>query len=474
MTIACPSSTAPDTQFLKFSELDQLAINSGDNFHGKTDLHYAAYFLKKNPNICDYNIGTDNGEKCVIPVPDPELPSNASLLPAGNGFNDTALINNAVNSGGAIDGQGQTYFVNNVAFNTAVQLFNANIKPVAGASRILTVNAGDVLMYNVNIDVGNQASVYEAIRVNDNAHRFRFLKGSIRNIYHLRNDGTPFNTYGILLQDGVDPLIAGSTFENFVLDFQVAVHQPNSGVRVCRPIWMQGSGNNSQPPTRIFNNRFINAQANDQGENGESITNQGYIDNGTTHPVGNLKVFANYFEDYGKRALKIQQSGLAAYSNEFYDLTLTGPLPEPERRRLAVIASQLGMGNNWMDNNYFYMGPQVDRYEHFITWQTRQSLQPDNNSADCNCFEVDSVHDNPGGGGRFFQIFDRDSSGATSGLEPTNSTIDDNQYKGSGSVKAYYNTGGGIVDNMNWLLSFNNNQTPATGGVPFTQALIVP
>jgi|GEM_PF-2916928 len=446
----------------------QIAAGAHSNFCVADDESYIAEYLYQHPTVCFWEVQTLNGVKCVVPLPDPVLPANATVLPAPTGGDDTNMLNTALNSGGSFNGLNRTYRISRLVHTAAnMQLFNITLKPVAGATQLIHVQAPGVLHYNVNIDGENQASVYQCIRILDSADDYTGVKGSAINTWHKKGapgaDNLSGGVYRIGLAENFH--IAGNSWKDHRNDVEQKHDVSLPTVASCRGVWMVSNKTAPVPNGVIANNYCENLQSNGNREDAEFFVVQGYA--GSAPPLGTVKVYANRCEDAGKRLTKCQDGGVAVYSNSYWWKTLQGDLTsENERQMRTVLAVHLGVSNVHFENNRILISQ--PRFAHVCVWNDSvNGPHSDNLTFNCNevIFAVPHNNGNSGGGEMFF--FDNITPSSTTGSEPTNSSISNNRFMATngGNIKHYYWLRYGYANVIPWPgLTFTGNveNVPAT------------
>lgn len=468
----CPIDSIDHGQGKTFA---QIAVGAHQDFcASQGDESYMAEYLYQHPTVSLAEVQSINNVKCVVPLPDPALPANATVLNPPSGGDDTAMLNAALNQGGAFDGLNRTYRISRLNHTVAgLQLFNITLNPIAGATELIHVNASNVLHYNVNIDAQDQASVYQAVRVFD-VPNYRFMKGSIRNIWHKFGGTAGFNRHGgaFRFRNSDNFLVTASTFENIRNDTEYPIHPTGTeNIAICNIFWLIGDQTGPVPHGRMFNNNVKNVQSNGRGEASNFMTVQLY--NGIAS-ADNLKIYGNRAEDCGKRFLKFQESGGTALSNSYWWRTYQGDLQEPERKWQAFVAMQYGSSNIIVENNRVRLSH--GKWDRILVIATTDGPVNDNISIRCNDFLFEKPHANDSSGGGDVIFIDDSTSSANSGREPTNLRIDNNTFReatglANPSTRSLFFGFRGVLNNVeSWITSYTGN----TESITYTSARINP
>ena len=423
---------------MTFSEIEIAAKQShdfGNNFDFTfiDDDHYIAEYLYQNPDVCYWDVITlANNEKCVVEVPVPSIPNNAITLPVPTGGNDTAMLQQIMDSAPnqTYVGAG-TYRLDGLTFNQpGTVVYNMPSVPAASTDIFINIRANDVRLIDCPQDGQNQGSVYMGVRIED-CDRTHLIRSGLTNMLHT---GTGSGG-GVRLDNCHDFHFACNTYTDLI--------NPANGTAICRvnAYWMQGGNSSITDGGYIVNNVATNLHSTGTPTNGaddaEFFTTQLH-----TGHAKQVKLFANRCVDAGKRFVKSQtDGGVTMLSNQYGWITDSSVIGT--RKRLRMIDVQFNTGDIIARNNRFKIEG-TERWGNVFLLNSR-AAQEENVHFDNNCIEINmpnpgitfdlrplAAHDLVGG-----------STGTDDSMEVPNTSIKDNYVYGTGAVNYYYWMGRG-------------------------------
>lgn len=419
--------------------------------------HYLAEYLRQNPGVCFWDL--DEAQECITPLPIPEV-TGPTVTISSTGGNDTALIVNAFNSvgsGGCVDGQGQTYRVQNATTTASnVRLKNVNLIPNGtGGNHLIRINGDDVFFENVHVDGQNQ-NYTDGIYINDNADRPIIVNSSVRNIDIPLADQV---THSLLRIRAVEqPHIACNVLEN--------IFAPG-----CRGIrFGHASDQTVTNGGYVVNNTFGRMRSKGLQTGGTecdciyAAAQRGPDDGWINEP---LRVLANRSTNSGRRFIKGQASNIEAFSN-VNEWSGNEGQPQP---RLAMYSSQ-----GW--NTHFYQNNHII-FNHTDSWRARAFIfTPAVNRGttmdytdchfDCNRLTTNT---NPGATQDGFIDIAQTQANSLAGPWGVNCSIDNNVIDGAGSIDYVYWFRGSADQSNNWIPTSGPTTNGNTWSVPINNAV---
>ncbi len=426
-----------DTDLPKFCSMD------GDEA-------YIAEYLYQNPGVCYWNVVTlPNGEKCVVPVDVPSVPSIAIQLPAPSGGNDTQALESVINGNGnnkVFVGSG-TYKVNQLDIDrNGTVIHNMIITPASGAGELIHINANDVKLIDCPQDMQNQGSVYLGVKA-VNADRFHLIRSGTTNMFHTGGSSGG----GVRITDCADFHIAGGIYKNLMNPKETPGNQVSS---VCRANAFWIVGGNATDGGYIVNNVGENFQSTGLPTNGNEDAEFLTIQGNDGH-LEQVKVYANRCVDAGKRLLKSQADGGATVLSNSYEWR-TNSSVLGNRKRLTMIAVHFRTGDVIVRNNRMAINGN-DNWGYVMNISAT-SKSGTNIHFDCNQIEIN----NPWNGASYDQCIlvarslNAGSTGTDSSQESINCSMNDNTIFGSGAVNYNYWFGSGFDVNSGLLQPTGN------------------
>ncbi|MFK7857915.1 MAG: hypothetical protein AB8B64_03815 [Granulosicoccus sp.] len=425
---SAPTSNSGGGLTMTFAQIEAAGLS---NACYMDDDHYVAEFMYQNPDVCFWDLDSDNQTVSAVATPTP--PSNAIQLPAPSGGNDTSMLESVINSnqGKSLVGQG-TYKVSGLDINVSVDIFNMPMEPVSGAGDIVRINASDVRIFSSPIDAKGSSTVTTGFEVSNGSHRFTLVDSGFSNIYHRNHE----NAAGVYIRGADDFYVACNTFENIVND----TSRSDKTAR-ANAIWMNGGHNQTTSGGYIVSNYAREHQSNGKLKDSEFFTQQSYTSTSIQHPV---KIYANRTLDAGKRFTKHQEDNAKVLSNFHEWAVKSGPLGN--RALLSHVEVQFS-DNVEARNNRVKIGA-GSRYDYVFITQVQYGTDiQDNIHYDCNDIEItDQLDPNSNNIPQIITARMSTKPRDSTGFEATNSSANNNFVHGDGSVRYFFSFDHGYDD----------------------------
>ena len=390
--------------------------------------HYVAEFLYQNEDTCYWDVDSTNNT--ISKVDNPIPPIDSIILPPPTGNDDTAVIEQIINSnpGAAVVGNG-IYKINNLKITVPIDIYNLPVKVARGATEIFFIESPNVRIFNSPIDANNESSVYTGFHVKSGSHNFTLVKSGVSNIKHTQGK----NAAGVTIRHANNFHLACNTFENITN----STSDKNATAR-ANAIWMTGGHSGTTSGGTIVNNIANNLQSNGARKDSEFFTIQGYKSTDSKNPV---KIFANRGFEGGKRMTKHQEGNALVLSNSYTWEEKSGPLGD--RLLLAMVNVQFAH-NVTARNNRFRVAAD-GRFDYIFNLNAQErTFVPDNVHFDCNSIEIADVTDINGGSiSQIITARNADLTASDTGHEATNSTANYNHVFGQGATSFHYFFGEG-------------------------------
>jgi len=439
---------------LSFDEIKQRGLSNATYPHSD---YYVAEYLYQNPDTCLWSV--DENKKTVSTVSVPIAPESAGKLPAPSGGDDTQNIKRVIdaNSGGAINGFGKTYKVNNLQITKPIDIFNMKMVPADSATQIVVVKAKNVRIFNSPIDGKNSKTLTAGYYVTNGSDNFTLINSGLSNVYHTNNASMS----GVRIRAADDFYIACNKFVDLV-------NNTNDKSKTARSnaIWIQGDKKlakaaNTTSGGYIVNNYAENFQSNGKLNDAEFFTTQSFE---KTNPAKPVKIFANRGYDAGKRLVKFQEDDGLVLSNYYNWREKQGPLGP--RSLLSVVT--VHFSNNVIARNNRVKVAADGRFDYIMIADINagshrmDNLHFDNNDVEITEKLSSSSKNNP----KLIVFRARREPADSTSKEATNSTAINNYFYGKGLVHYYFWFGPGYRNDGAAVPHTGNVfDIPATKGV---------
>ena len=402
--------------------------------------YYLAEFLYQNPDVCFWEQDKEN--KTITAVETPAPPENSIYMPSPSGGDDTSMLENFFrkNAGKSVNGDNRTYKVKTLDIDNRIDIFNMALEPASGAKQMIRIKAPDVRIFNSPMDGKNQKTLAVGYNVEDGAHRFVLVNSDVKNFHHKQGA----NAAAVFIRGANDFQIVCNRFESIFN----ATNDKSQTAR-ANSIWMAGRHKHNLSGGLIANNYANDHQSNGKLVDAEFFTIQGYKSVSVENPV---RIFANRAYNAGKRFTKNQEGSTLILSNYIEWNTKKGPLGT--RRLIAPFvihqSNNVTIRNNRVSisaegkfDAVFKTDASTGSHTAHLGGSTQKNIHFDNNDVEIK----DNRNPSAKSGPILMKAVASHVGKNSTGHEAENSSANNNNVHGSGSLRNYFVFLNGYSDN---------------------------
>jgi len=441
------SDSSGDATVSKSVSYDSIEANGLGNGAYPTDDHYLAEFLYQNPDVCFWD--QDSKNRTITSLPTPVPPEDSVYMPSPTGGNDTKMIAAFLkkNAGKSVVGTG-TYKVATLDIVEPVDIFNMSMVPASGAKQMVRVLSADVRIFNSPIDGQNMASLAVGFNVEDGSHRFVLVNSDVKNIHHKKSA----DASAVFVRGANNTYIACNRCENILNSTS-----DKSKTARANCAWFNGRNKHTLSGGVIANNYASNHQSDGARNDAEFFTVQSYKGVDEANPI---RIFGNRTYNAGKRFTKNQEGDTLILSNYIEWNTKTGPLG----RRTLIAPFVVHFDDNVIiRNNRVSVSAEGHFGAIFRTNSASGNRIQNNLHFDNNDIEIiDNRDQSTNSGPVLISAMATQHDLNSVGYEATNSSANNNNVYGSGSLRNYYSFRNGYAKTGGGFEHINN-----TISVPF-------
>jgi len=412
---------------------DSIEANGLGNGTYPTDDYYLAEFLYQNPDTCFWEQDTKNRTITAVKTPTP--PEDSVYMPSPSGGDDTEMLEKFFkkNAGKSVVGKGgnEPYRVKTLDIKDKIDIYELAMEPAPGAKQMVRVTAPDVRIFNSSINGKNLESLAIGFNIEDGAHRFVLVNSGVKDIFHKRGA----NASAIFIRGADDYQIVCNRVENIL-------NSTSDKSKTARAnfAWKAGRNEHNMTGGLIANNYASNFQSNGKRVDAEFFTMQNYNSVSAENPV---RIFANRAYNTGKRFTKNQEGSTLILSNYIEWNTKKGPLGT--RRLIAPFVVQRS-DNVIIRNNrvsisaeghfdaVFKTDASTGSHTSSSGGNTQNNIHFDNNDIEIK----DNRDPNAKSGPILMRAMASHVDVKATGHEAKNSSANNNNVHGTGSLQNYY------------------------------------